>query len=121
MGRASQLRRVRLPVASAMSKRLYRHSSQSVCPWNVKFSVELADDSPFRAREFVAAKDAQTLAMDILAFDQDAFSAAFRRSPMQRAKLRGLQRNAAVALGNVVTVPDTEIPTRSTDNDERLI
>ena len=89
------------PVVSGISKRLYRHISQSVCPWNVKFSEELAEDSPFRAGEFLAGKDAMTLARDILALDQEAFSAAFRKSPMKRAKLRGLQRNAAVVLNNV--------------------
>jgi epoxyqueuosine reductase len=73
---------------------------QSVCPWNVKFSQELAEDSPFRARDFIAGKDSVTLAQDILALDQDAFSAAFRKSPMKRAKLAGLKRNAAVALEN---------------------
>ena len=66
----------------------------------MKFSQELADDSPFKAREFVAGKDSVTLATDILALDQDAFSAAFRTSPMQRAKVTGLQRNAAVVLDN---------------------
>jgi len=71
-----------------------------VCPWNVKFSQALAVGSPFAAREFVAGKDAVTLARDILALDQEAFSAAFRKSPMKRAKLRGLQRNAAVVLEN---------------------
>ena len=92
--------RVSLSVLSAISKRVYRHISQSVCPWNAKFSQALADDSPFRAREFVAGKDAVTLAREILALDKDAFSAAFRKSPMKRAKLAGLQRNAAVVLGN---------------------
>ncbi len=72
-----------------------------MCPWNVKFSQALADDSPFQVRDFVAGKDAVTLARDIMALDQEAFSAAFRKSPMKRAKLRGLQRNAAVVLGNV--------------------
>jgi epoxyqueuosine reductase len=76
---------------------------QSVCPWNVKFSQELAEDSPFRPREFLAGKDAVTLATDILALDQEQFSAAFRKSPMKRAKLAGLQRNAAVVLGNADT------------------
>ena len=71
---------------------------QSVCPWNRKFSVELADDSPFRAREFIDGKDALTLATDILALDQAAFSAAFRKSPMKRAKLAGLRRNADAVL-----------------------
>ena len=84
---------------------------QEVCPWNRKFSVELAADSPFQAREFIAGKDAVTLATDILALDQDAFSAAFRKSPMKRAKLAGLRRNAAVVLTNVRTAseaPQTE-------------
>ena len=53
---------VRAPVVSGMAKRSYRHVSQSVCPWNVKFSRVLAEDSPFRAREFIAGKDAVALA-----------------------------------------------------------
>ena len=71
-----------------------------MCPWNRKFSRELADDSPFRAREFIVTKDAVTLARDILALDQDAFSATLRKSPIKRAKLRGLQRNATVVITN---------------------
>ena len=92
---------VKHPVSSEISKRLYRHISQSVCPWNVKFSQALADGSPFAAREFIAGKDAVTLATDILALDQQQFSAAFRKSPMKRAKLAGLRRNAAVVLDNL--------------------
>ncbi|HET7550637.1 MAG TPA: hypothetical protein VFK04_05060 [Gemmatimonadaceae bacterium] len=49
----------------------------------------------------IAGKDARTLAHEILAMSQEDFAAAFRRSPMKRAKLRGLKRNAAVVLGNV--------------------
>jgi hypothetical protein len=60
----------------------------------------LAEGSPFRAREFVAGKDAVTLARDILALDQQAFSAAFRKSPMKRAKLVGIRGNAAVVREN---------------------
>ena len=66
----------------------------------MKFSQELAEESPFRAREFIAGKDAVTLATDILALDQAQFSAAFRKSPMKRAKLAGLRRNAAIVLEN---------------------
>jgi epoxyqueuosine reductase len=72
----------------------------------VKFSHELADESPFRAREFIARKDAVTLARDILALDQAAFSAAFRKSPIKRAKLAGLRRNARVVLGNLGTLTE---------------
>ena len=87
-------------MASETSKRLYRHISQEVCPWNAKLSRELAEDAPFRARDFIERKDAVTLARDILALGQEQFSAAFRKSPMKRAKLAGLQRNAAVVLTN---------------------
>ena len=69
----------------------------------MKSSQELAEGSPFRAREFIAGKDAVTLARDVLALDQEAFSAAFRKSPMKRAKLAGLKRNAVVVLTNVGT------------------
>ena len=89
------------PVVSSISKRLYRHIAQEVCPWNVKFSQALAEDSPFAARTFISEKDAVTLATDILALDQDAFSAAFRTSPMQREKVTRLQRNVAVVLDNL--------------------
>ena len=91
---------VRTPVVRTISKRVYRHISQSVCPCNAKFSQELAEDSPFRARAFIDGKDAVTLATDILALDQEAFTAAFRKSPMTRAKLAGLRRNAAMVLEN---------------------
>ena len=67
----------------------------------MKFSQELAKDSPFRVRQFITGKDAQTLATDILALDQEAFTAAFWKSPMKRVKLAGLRRNAAVVLHNV--------------------
>ena len=66
----------------------------------MKFSEELAEDSPFRARPFLDGKDAVTLATEILALDQEAFSASFRKSPMKRAKLRGLQRNASAVMRN---------------------
>jgi epoxyqueuosine reductase len=72
---------------------------QEVCPWNVKFSRD-ATESGFAAREVIAGKDALALAADLLAMEQAEFSAAFRKSPVKRAKLKGLQRNAAVVLGN---------------------
>jgi len=74
---------------------------QEVCPWNEKFARALPAGSPFAAREFIAGKSARTLATEILALDDEGFRAAFRKSPMKRAKLRGLKRNAAVVLGNM--------------------
>lgn len=72
---------------------------QDVCPWNVKFARELPAASPFRPRALLRDKDAATLARDILAMDQAAYTDAFRNSAIKRAKLSGLQRNAAVVLG----------------------
>lgn len=72
---------------------------QDVCPWNVRFSAD-AREPAFAPREIIAGKDARTLAQDMLAMDDEPFRAFFRKSPMKRAKLRGLKRNAAVVLGN---------------------
>lgn len=70
----------------------------------MKFARD-ATESAFTAREVIAAKDVRTLATDILAMSQEAFSAAFRKSPMKRAKLAGLQRNAHVVLKHPDTGP----------------
>ena len=72
---------------------------QEVCPWNMRFARELKVPE-FAPRAALAGKDAQALARDLLAMSQEEFSAAFKGSPMKRAKLRGLKRNAAVVLGN---------------------
>jgi epoxyqueuosine reductase len=94
---------------------------QEVCPWNVSFARELPDDSPFAARDALAGKEARTLAREILAMTQEEFSAAFRKSPMKRAKLRGLKRNATVVLGNIVNPDDVDILTRALDDPEPLV
>ena len=85
-------------MASSIAKRVCRHSAQDVCPWNHKFATELKELA-FQPRELLAGKDAQTLAKDLLAMEQAEFSAAFRKSPMKRAKLAGLQRSAKAVLG----------------------
>lgn len=72
---------------------------QDVCPWNVKFARELAEPA-FASRPAVEGKDARTLASELLAMTPATFSASFKGSAMKRAKLRGVQRNAAVVLGN---------------------
>ena len=74
---------------------------QDVCPWNEKFARALPEGSPFAAREIIAGKSARELATEIFALDDEGYRAAFRNSPMKRAKLRGLKRNAAVVLGNM--------------------
>ena len=73
---------------------------REVCPWNVSFARPNRVPE-FAPREVIAGKDARTLAREILAMDDEQFRTAFKDSPMKRAKLRGLRRNAAVVFGNV--------------------
>lgn len=73
---------------------------QDVCPWNVSFARELRVPE-FSARPVLASNDARTIAQEIVAMDDDQFRLAFKGSPMKRAKLRGLKRNAAVVLANL--------------------
>ena len=94
---------------------------QDVCPFNIKFSRALAEDSPFAPRGMVGGRDARTLARDLLGMTQAEFSAAFKGSPMKRAKLRGLKRNAAVVLGNVGTVEDVAVLQQALDDPEPLV
>jgi len=73
---------------------------QDVCPYNIKFARELREPA-FAARGAIRDKDAETLARDFVAMDDEEFRSAFRNSPMKRAKRRGLARNAAVVLKNI--------------------
>ncbi len=66
---------------------------QEVCPWNRKpaRSHEGSDEtSPLRRLSLV----------DLLQLDEPSFRARYRKTPLWRTRLRGMQRNAAIALGN---------------------
>jgi HEAT repeat protein len=86
----------------------------------VRFARELPDDSPYAAREASNGEDARQLARELLGMTQPEFSAAFEGSPMKRAKLRGLKRNAAIALGNVGNEEDIDVLARALDDEEPL-
>ena len=94
-----------------------RDVCQDVCPFNVKFAREL-EEPAFAPRGALGTKDARTLARELLSMDQPAFRAAFKGSPVKRAKLRGLKRNAAVVLGNVGAAADADVLTRALDDTE---
>jgi epoxyqueuosine reductase len=68
---------------------------QTVCPWN-RFAAPEGDAS-FHPRAGAAATDL----IHTLALTPESFRRRFARTPLQRAKRRGLLRNAAVALGNL--------------------
>ena len=75
----------------------------------------------FAPRDVIAGKDARTLAREMLQMTQEEFSRAFKGSPMKRAKLRGLKRNAAVVLGNAGTSDDVDVLTQALDDSEPLV
>jgi epoxyqueuosine reductase len=67
---------------------------QDVCPWNRKAP---ATSSP----EFAPREGLVNPALDWLAeMQQNEFRSVFRGSPVRRAKLSGLRRNAVIAMGN---------------------
>ena len=67
---------------------------QDVCPWNRKAPVTAAPE--FQPREGLVNP-----ALDWLAeLQPEEFHAVFRGSPIRRAKLSGLRRNAVIAMAN---------------------
>lgn len=81
---------------------------QDVCPWTVSFAQELKTRE-LEPRAVLRQEDTRALARELLAMDDAGFREKFRGSPMKRAKLPGLKRNAAVVLGNVGGVEDVPI------------
>ena len=95
---------------------------QDVCPWNERFARELPEGSPYVARAALGSGDARTIARELIAMSDEQFRAAFAGSPMKRAKLRGLKRNAAVVLGNVGAPEDAGLLERVRDEEsEKLV
>ena len=78
---------------------------QEVCPYNRKFSAE-ASETAFAPMERLATPDARALARAFLATSPGEFAEEFKVTPLSRAKLVGLKRNAASVLANVGTIED---------------
>jgi epoxyqueuosine reductase len=67
---------------------------QEVCPWNAEPTAAVHPEM-----ELPPERGELTLAR-LLGLPREEYVERFRGSPMKRAKLEGLQRNAAVAMGN---------------------
>jgi epoxyqueuosine reductase len=67
---------------------------QEVCPWNATAAPAVHPEM-----ELPPERGELTLAR-LLGLPREEYVERFRGSPMKRAKLEGLQRNAAVAMGN---------------------
>jgi epoxyqueuosine reductase len=68
---------------------------QSVCPWPRRFARPTRQDVLRFDPEQVAPK-----LLDLMGLSGDQFRVRFQRTPLWRARRRGLLRNVAVALGN---------------------
>lgn len=53
--------------------------------------------------------------------DVDAYRAAFKGSPMKRAKLPAMKRNAAVVLGDTGSAEEADALTRALANEEPFV
>jgi epoxyqueuosine reductase len=62
---------------------------QDVCPWNIKFSNETSVDE-FNPKE----GNSELILHDVINMDENDFKIGFEGSPIKRAKLKGLKRNA---------------------------
>ncbi len=62
---------------------------QDVCPWNIKFAEETSN------REFYPSERKTEIDLnEVLQMENSEFKKRFERSPIKRAKLKGLKRNA---------------------------
>lgn len=66
---------------------------QDVCPWNIKFARETRE-ADFKPRPW----NLMPTASDLLALDEETFRERYRKSPIKRTKLTGLQRNVTAYL-----------------------
>ena len=73
---------------------------QDVCPWNHRFARDVSEEA-FAERDVLAGRGAGALARQIEDLDEEGFRTAFRGSPMKRARLAGLKRNASIVLANL--------------------
>lgn len=88
---------------------------QDVCPWNSHSKTEgQADFAPNSWSNPAALAELFTL-------DEAAFRQRFRRTPLWRAKRRGLLRNAAIVLGNRPHEPALPALIRGLADDEPLV
>lgn len=70
---------------------------QNVCPWNIKFAVSCTHQefSPVKGETDISLKS-------VLEMDEESFNERFKESPVKRAKLPGLKRNASFLLNKEI-------------------
>ena len=89
---------------------------QDVCPWNRRFARPTSVQA-FQPRH---GNNAPCL-LELITLDDEGFRQRFRKSPIKRAKRRGLLRNVAVALGNWGDPAAIPVLSHALEDDEPLI
>ena len=87
---------------------------QDVCPVNVK--ALYTREQAFRKKRFTTLQ-----LLEMLEMTEDEFRQRFSNSPLKRAKLAGLKRNACVALGNSHDTSAIPVLTRALVEEEPLV
>ena len=88
---------------------------QDVCPWNQRFSREITE--PRLKPRPNLTDDATTLLLQ----SEEEYRERFAGSPMQRAKRRGLARNAAIVMGNRRDPADVPALERALGDPDRIV
>jgi epoxyqueuosine reductase len=88
---------------------------QDVCPWNRKRHESA--ESAFEPRAGAVAPRLEELA----GLDAASFGERFRRSPVKRAKRRGLLRNVALAIANAGDVSKTPVLQALAQDEDALV
>jgi epoxyqueuosine reductase len=88
---------------------------QEICPVNRKAKGVIFDE--LRIRQDLRDFDMR----EILSMDESAFLLRFQGTPVMRAKLKGMQRNVCVALGNIGDIEDVALLTQTLCNSAPLV
>jgi epoxyqueuosine reductase len=88
---------------------------QDVCPWNRKRRE--SDEPAFEPRAGAVSPRLEELA----GLDAARFSERFRKSPVKRAKRRGLLRNVAVAIANAGDASKTSVLEALAEDEDALV
>lgn len=108
---------------NGIKKRVNRHISQEVCPWNQRFADVAAErdyaprdaweavwdregDDERPAEALIPTTDGPAL-VELMKMSEDERDAYTRGSAMRRAGYAGLRRKVAIALGNWLSGSDT--------------
>lgn len=85
------------PLRPLIGNRIYGCDiCQEVCPYNRSKFVQITKEPAFWPRPGVHGEEL----VELMALSQEDFSKRFKKSPVKRAKRRGLLRNVAIGLGN---------------------